>query len=113
MLGWVGVDPTNGAINIIFYDRRGDARNQLPTVTLARSTDGGRSFTNYAWGDAPSNPKQANLGDYIGVAALDGHVYGAWVDNAPSRPGADTPVSPYVPSGPSIIRVGTANFRHR
>jgi hypothetical protein len=113
VLGWLGVDPSNGAINIVFYDRRSDPRNLLPSVTLARSTDGGRSFTNYRWSDAPSDPRRANLGDYIGVAALDGHVYGAWVDNALRRPGADTPVSPYVPSGPSVIRIGIANFRQR
>ena len=46
---WLAVDPATGAANVIFYDRRMDADNRKTTVTLARSTDGGATFTNYAW----------------------------------------------------------------
>ena len=46
---WLAVDPATGAANIIFYDRRLDPKNKNTTLTLARSTDGGRSFANYAW----------------------------------------------------------------
>ncbi len=111
VLSWVTVDQSDGAAYVIFYDRRDDPKNLLPTVTLARSTDGGRTFTNYAWSVTPSDPKRANHGDYIGVAALNGQVYGAWVDNAPRGEGLDAPVSPYFASGPAVIRIGSANFR--
>src|ERR1039458_8533223 len=46
---WLAVDPIDGSVNVIFYDRRGDPKNRAQTVTLARSTDGGSSFQNYAW----------------------------------------------------------------
>ena len=42
---WMAVDPQSGAVNLIFYDRRTD--NEQTTVTLARSTDGGKTFQNY------------------------------------------------------------------
>ena len=48
---WVTVDPADGSAYVMFYDRRGDSTNVKPIVVLARSTDGGRSFVNYAWTD--------------------------------------------------------------
>lgn len=75
---WMAVDPTDGSVDVVFYDRRGDPHNRDATVTLARSTDGGRSFTNYAWTRQPFDPGHAFLGDYTGIAARDGHVYGIW-----------------------------------
>ena len=122
---WLAVDPKDGAAYVIFYDRRSDPKNLLPTVTLARSTDGGRSFTNYAWSDTPTDPKQAGLGDYLGLAALDGRVYGAWVESVPStRTGPKQPPKKPEPGelelddaawpyGPSAIRMGVADFRAR
>src|SRR5437899_2726976 len=44
---WMAVDPESGAVNLVFYDRRAD--NEKTTVTLARSTDGGKTFQNYSW----------------------------------------------------------------
>jgi len=81
VLSWLAVDPSDGAAYVLFYDRRGDPKNLVPTVTLARSADGGHTFTNYAWSITPSDPKQARYGDYNGIAALEGRVYGAWTEN--------------------------------
>ena len=69
---WLSVDPVTGVPNIIFYDRRADAHNRNTTVTLARSTDGGVTWTNYAWTSEPfASSEMQFLGDYIGVAALN------------------------------------------
>jgi hypothetical protein len=123
VMQFVAVDPTDGAAYVLFYDRRGDPKNLLPTVTLARSIDGGRTFINYAWSDRTSDPMQACLGDYIGLAAQDGRVYGAWPENVPTEqkvprklPGsfkiADHVASDLDwPSGPTAIRIGIADFR--
>src|ERR671925_443968 len=54
---WMGVDPADGSVNVIFYDRRGDPRNRAQTVTLARSTDAGQSFQNYSWTDQSFNAR--------------------------------------------------------
>ncbi len=110
---WLAVDPVTGAANIIFYDRRLDPRNQKTTVTLARSTDGGRTFTNYAWTRDAFIPRRDDfLGDYIGIAALNNKVYGVWAEiaaaSAPKEKEAGAPPSERRPQ--TIVRVGVADF---
>ena len=110
---WLAVDPVTGAANIIFYDRRLDAKNKKTTVTLARSTDGGHTFTNYAWTtDAFVPTRDDFLGDYIGVAALNNKVYGAWAEIAPPgtpREGKeDAPGTERRPM--TVVKVGVADF---
>ncbi len=80
---WLAVDPIDGAANVIFYDRRGDPKNRKQTVTLARSTDGGASFQNYAWTNEPFEAGGVFFGDYSGIAALGGRVYGIWTEKPP------------------------------
>ena len=64
----------DGAINIVFYDRRG-LNDAMTGVTMARSTDGGRSFVNHRINQEPFMCyKDVFLGDYIGVAAINGRV---------------------------------------
>jgi hypothetical protein len=75
---WLAVDPTDGSANLIFYDRRDDPENRKAIIVLARSTDGGRSFMNYAWDPTAFDPDEEFIGDYSGIAALGGKVYGAW-----------------------------------
>lgn len=96
---WMAVDPVDGSVNVQFYDRRGDPKNRDATVTLARSTDEGRSFRNYAWTAQAFNPQKAFMGDYTGIAARDGRVYGIWT----VKPNATGPRS-------SIIQIGRADF---
>jgi hypothetical protein len=97
---WLAVDPTTGAANVVFYDRRSDPENKKARVVLARSTDGGKSFVNYAWTETAFDPGRIFMGDYTGIAALGGRVYGVWTEKPPSatRP-RDT-----------IIQVGIADF---
>ncbi len=89
---WLAVDPTDGSVNVIFYDRRGDPQNRKQIVVLARSTDGGRSFTNYAWTDQPFEASDVFFGDYSGIAAYGGRVYGIWTEKpAPAPEAKDKP----------------------
>ncbi len=94
---WLAVDPKSGAVNVAFYDRRHDAEDKTQTIVLARSTDEGASFTNYAWTKTPFDPTGVFMGDYIGLAAWDGRVYGAWA----TRNGAETKTS---------VEAGVADF---
>lgn len=77
---WLAVDPLDGSANVVFFDRRGDPENREQTVTLARSTDGGKSFKNYAWTTEPFEASDVFFGDYSGLAAFDGRVYGVWTE---------------------------------
>ena len=84
---WMGVDPVDGSANVVFYDRRGDPQEIKQTVTLARSTDGGKTFANYAW-TTNAFAARSNLffGDYSGLAAYGGRVYGIWTEVMPPAP---------------------------
>ncbi|HTQ57868.1 MAG TPA: hypothetical protein VMI94_25555 [Bryobacteraceae bacterium] len=100
---WLAADPVTGDVDLLFYDRRADARNRSQTVTLARSADGGRSFANYAWTTEPFQTNdQVFMGDYSGIAAYGGRVYGAWAERP--RESGET-----ARSG-TIVRVGIADF---
>ena len=109
---WLAVDPVDGSVNVIFYDRRRDARNRKQIVVLARSTDGGHVFNNYAWTDEPFEVSEVFFGDYSGIAAFGGRVYGVWTEQpAPSSEasGAESKTQ----SKGTIVRLGTADFASR
>jgi hypothetical protein len=88
---WLAVDPVDGSANLVFYDRRADPDNRKANFVLARSTDGGRSFANYAWTSKPFDPEGGFIGDYSGIAAYAGRVYGVWGRNARTDENTETP----------------------
>jgi hypothetical protein len=107
---WMAVDPIIGAVYVQFYDRRDDPANRKTRVTLARSTDGGKTFQNYAWTDEPFEGQQVFLGDYTWLAAYNNKVYGIWTEAAP--PGA-APVNATPGRGQrsaTVVKVGIADF---
>jgi hypothetical protein len=112
---WLAVDPTDGAVNVVFYDRRRDPLNRKQIVVLARSTDGGQRFQNYAWTDEPFEAGGVFFGDYSGLAAYGGRVYGAWTEQPPSVPAekrenkTDEKDAKSKPLG-TVVKVGTADF---
>jgi hypothetical protein len=71
---WMSVDPMDGSVNVVFYDRR-DTQGALTKLTLARSTDGGRTFVNFKINQPPftCDPK-VFFGDYSGISAYNGRV---------------------------------------
>jgi hypothetical protein len=106
-LQWMAVDPATGDVYVQFYDRGADPDNRLTSITLARSTDGGRRFANYRWSEAPFEGRGAFLGDYTWVAAYRGRVYGVWAETAP----ADSTSAPRGPGRSStVMKVGIADF---
>lgn len=112
---WMAVDPVDGSINVIFYDRRRDPENKRQIVALARSMDGGRSFKNYAWTEQPFQVSAGVFfGDYNGLAAYGGRVYGAWTEEPPP-PVAEkeknvTSEEPRPKPHGTVVQLGTADF---
>jgi len=111
---WLAVDPQTGAANVIFYDRREDPQNVKTTITLARSSDGGKSFTNYAWSQEPFASHRQFIGDYVGIAAWEGRVYGIWTEVAPVAPSTPAKEKPAAAAGEqqhrTVIKIGMAEF---
>lgn len=71
---WMAVDPVDGSVNVVFYDRR-DTAGALTGLTLARSVDGGRTFVNRKIDVPPFAPNsRVFFGDYSGIAAYGGRV---------------------------------------
>lgn len=106
---WMTVDPVTGDVYVQFYDRRDDPANRKTGVTLARSTDAGKTFVNYAWEDAPFESQQpAFLGDYTWLTAYNGKVYGAWTE---ATPASDAPQQAGSrPRPATVVRIGFADF---
>ena len=117
---WLAVDPVDGSANVLFYDRRGDPKNQKQIVALARSTDGGKTFANYAWTDNAFEAGGVFFGDYTGLAAYGGRVYGVWMEKPPGQAavsensaeettdGKEKDKKPKPPG--TVVKVGTADF---
>jgi len=110
---WLAVDPTDSSVNVVFYDRRQDPQNRKQSVVLARSTDGGSSFKNYAWTEHPFEAGGVFFGDYSGLAAYGGRVYGVWTEKPTPLPATEakeeTNEGKPQRTG-TIVRVGTADF---
>ena len=104
----MAADPVTGAVYVQFYDRRADPANRKTTVTLARSTDHGKTFTNYAWMDVPFEGEQVFLGDYTWLTARGDRVYGVWTEAALESTAASAPQRSHRPA--SVVRAGTADF---
>lgn len=100
---WMAVDPQSGAVNLVFYDRRQD--NQQTTVTLARSTDGGKSFTNYSLDRDAFEAEGDFLGDYTGITAFGNRAWAAWAHqtSAPTKLTGTRKTR-------TVLRVGRAEF---
>ena len=76
---WMAIDPADGSVNIIFYDRR-DTSGTQTGLTLARSVDGGRTFVNHKIDLPPFavNPRTF-FGDYSSISAYQGRVVPAFM----------------------------------
>jgi hypothetical protein len=110
---WLAVDPVDGSVNVVFYDRRGDLQGKKQIVALARSTDGGQTFANYAWTDDPFDASGVFFGDYSGLAAYGGRVYGIWTEKpnaVPDAKKADAGSDEKPPRQNTVVKVGTADF---
>ncbi len=83
---WMAVDPVDGAVNIVFYDRR-DTEGTKTAVILARSVDGGKTFVNHKINQEPFPcDRSAFFGDYNGIDAYGGRVVCMWQHfTAPGR----------------------------
>ncbi len=77
-LPWISVDPTNGHVFIVYYDRRNYSDNQTD-VYLSYSEDGGNNFSEVKISDSSFVPDEANFfGDYTNIDAFEGTIAPIW-----------------------------------
>jgi hypothetical protein len=100
---WIAVTPS-GQVNISFFDRRDDPANYFIDTWLARSEDGGRTFTDRRvsqrmWDpavNAPTSTSGTFIGDYQGLVADDDVAIPFWNDTQLNNlPASDPQHSPY------------------
>jgi hypothetical protein len=73
------VDPTTGIVYVVYYDRRATSGNATD-VYLARSYDGGQTFSSILVSDGSFTPSSnVFFGDYIGIAAWNRQVHPIWM----------------------------------
>lgn len=83
---WMGVDPTNGDIAVMYLDSRNDPDNILVECFVSYSSDGGETWIDRQISDEPSdirnNPFDGRVfaGDYSGLDFYDGVIFPSWVD---------------------------------
>ena len=94
---WLSIDPTNGVVNVSFYDTRNDTTGQryMTDTYLARSSDGAATFgANVRVSTVSSNEHDCNgvfpcsainygnqQGDYEGIVAYGGVAHPVWTDS--------------------------------
>lgn len=78
MFHWLTVDPTNGYLYIVFYDRR-NYDDDRTDVYLAVSRDGGETFSNHCISESPFTPSWGVfMGDYSNIVALGEVIRPVW-----------------------------------
>ncbi len=77
-LTWMAVDPVDGAVHIVFYDRRRHEGSRTD-VFLASSYDGGQTFVNQQINTETFLPSdRIFFGDYNNISAYGGRVRPIW-----------------------------------
>jgi BNR/Asp-box repeat protein len=100
---WMAVDPRSGAVNLVFYDRREGNKNT--TVTIARSTDGGKTFANYMFDNEAFDAEGDFLGDYLAITAFGNKSFAAWAHQTKEEGKSDGGKKTR-----TVLRVGSADF---
>lgn len=80
---WIAVNQ-NGLISVVYYDTRNTPNNNTIECWVARSSDGGVTFSNEALSTQQSPTNQPNtdvrFGDYIGVDFWTNKIIPVWTD---------------------------------
>ena len=102
-----------GEIVILFYDTRNTQNNNIIEAYIARSTDGGATFTNELVSTQPSSTNIPNsdvrFGDYINIDFVGGNIVPVWTDERAG--GFDMDI--YTGQIPPIVPVELISFTHR
>ena len=76
---WLSVDQSNGDLYLVFYDRR-ETVGDTTDVYVAKSSDGGETFTNFKVSATPFVPTAGIFfGDYTNIAVSNKKAFPIWM----------------------------------
>jgi hypothetical protein len=103
---WMTVDQATGYLYFVFYDRRNYSDNLTTDVYMARSTDGGETFTNFVVSSTPMVPNGSTFfGDYNGISAYAGKVRPIWTRLVGGQLSIWTAIVDFPIPGGSVINI--------
>ena len=109
---WISVDD-QGRVSVIFYDTRNTASNAIFEAYLARSTDGGATFTNQQLSsqDSPQLTPNSDVrfGDYIGIDSWDYRIVPVWTDERAGGYNMDIYTAVIKLPRPAVVPVSVAS----
>ncbi len=79
---WLEVDE-DGALHVIFYDRRNDPNNLAFDLYITHSYDGGQTWTpneRITWVSSEPIGRAGLIGEYIGLSVRHGRTLAVWTD---------------------------------
>lgn len=75
---WMSVDPSNGYLYFVYYDRRNHSDTKTD-VYISVSRDGGKTFEDHRVSHSPFIPSQGLFfGDYLNIDAINGVIRPIW-----------------------------------
>ena len=79
---WIAVDPLDGGVTVVWYDRRLPPRNASLDVFFAQSADGRRFGPNVRLTSTSTDAARVGVrvGDYLNVVSDGTRTYVAWAD---------------------------------
>jgi hypothetical protein len=101
---WLDVDPDSGSVYVAYYDTRGDSARHSTDLYLAKTTDGGSTWsenkiTSLTTDETLADADQGNqYGDYNGLVAYKNVVHITWTDRRNGVPGKKEQVFSNAPS---------------
>jgi hypothetical protein len=118
------VDTSDGSVYVSFYDTRADSTRKKADYYLARSTDGGQTWTNVKITSVQSDESRTlctgaggncsdfnGYGDYSAIAASNGVIYPFWTDSRNASNGDEDVYSAKVTvSGGNPVSITTASL---
>ena len=109
ILPWIDVK-SDGTIDIVWYDRRNDPNDMQWDIYIARSVDGGNSFSTNAKVNSKtfSTPSNSWMGEYLGLAVDSQYAYVVFTSTAVDMNGdiyfnkiQNSAIPAYPPNNPS------------
>ena len=91
LMEWLAVDPSDGAVYVLFYDRRDDPENLRGRPSRSPAPPTGAAPSPTTAGPTPPPTRARDVSAILGLGALDGRCMRPGSKNAPESPSPELP----------------------